>query len=115
MSAINVSDGVPESREELLIRRAGSQAAENRGPYKRRQKAESAGIIDYSGSFREQERLVSTLRIKNKRRMEEIEEEKLQRLQELGNQYFENYTKFNYKIDSILNEAYQYITKGPTE
>ena len=47
--------------------------------------------------------------------MEEIEEEKLQRLQELGNQYFENYTKFNYKIDSILNEAYQYITKGPTE
>jgi hypothetical protein len=40
------------------------------------------------------------------------EQKRLQKMKALGKAYLKDYTEFNYKIDSILNEGYTFVKKA---
>jgi hypothetical protein len=40
------------------------------------------------------------------------EQKRLRKMKALGKEYLKDYTEFNFKIDSVLNEGYTYIKKA---
>ena len=49
------------------------------------------------------------------KRLENLHEMKINKIENIGKQYLKNYTEFSYRIDSVLNEAYLFIKKLPIQ
>lgn len=56
--------------------------------------------------------LITPNETKGADKINRYEQKRLRKMKALGKAYLKDYTEFNYKIDSILNEGYTFVKKA---